>query len=71
MSPSAGHLAPIADAPSYENASDVCCRLAARRLNTIQKEYFRELTALVEEYEDKHGLLEKTERALRKLAAKT
>lgn len=63
-------LTRIADAAGYENASDVCCRLAARRLNAVQKEYFRELTVLVEGYEDKHGLLEKTERALRKLAAK-
>ena len=63
-------LTPVADASSYDAASDVCARLAVRRLNAVQKEYFRELTALVEDYEDQHGLLEKTEQALRKLAAK-
>ncbi len=63
-------LAPIADSGSYDAASDVCARLAVRRLSAVQKEYFRELTALVEDYEDRHGLLEKTEQALRKLAAR-
>jgi len=40
-------------------------------LNAVQKEYFRELTELVEAYEDAHSLLEKTERELRTLAAKS
>lgn len=62
-------LVTIKDEASYDDASEVCTRLAVRRLNAVQKEYFRELTALVEDYEDRHGELEKTERALRKLAA--
>lgn len=62
-------LLSIADKDAYETASDVCARLAVRRLNAVQKEYFRELTALVEDYEDRHGLLGETEFALRKLAA--
>ncbi|MFZ4765941.1 MAG: hypothetical protein ACOYMN_13405 [Roseimicrobium sp.] len=62
-------LVPIKDEDAYDAASDVCTRLAVRRLNAVQREYFRELTALVEAYEDAHGLLEKTEHALRKLAA--
>jgi len=61
-------LVPITDERSYETASDVCARLAVRRLNAVQKEYFRELTTFVENYEDKHHLLEKTEKALRKLS---
>ncbi len=64
-------LTPIEDAQSYDAASDVCARLAVRRLNAVQKEYSRELTALVEEFETQHGLLEKTEQALRKLTTKT
>lgn len=62
-------LVPLADEHAYDAASDVCTRLAVRRLSAVQKEYFRELTVLVEAYEDEHGLLEKTERALRTLAA--
>lgn len=64
-------LVPIRDAASYEAASDLCARLAVRRLNAAQKEYFREITALVRDYEDRHGELEKTEKALRKLAAQS
>ena len=62
-------LVPIADATAYDDASEVCARLSVCRLNAVQKEYFKELTALVEAHEDKHGLLEQTEHALRKLAA--
>jgi hypothetical protein len=35
----------------------------------VQKEYFRELTELVEAYEENHHILESTERQLRVLAA--
>jgi hypothetical protein len=41
-----------------------------RRLSAVQKEYFRELTELVEACQDEHGLLEETERGLRALGAK-
>lgn len=63
-------LTPIKSAKDYAVASTLCTRLAVRRLNAVQKEYFRELTELVEAYEDAHGLAEKTEVALRALAAK-
>jgi hypothetical protein len=62
-------LVPLAGEKDYEAASAICVRLSVRRLNAVQKEYFRELTGLVEEYEGQHRLLEKTEKALRKLAA--
>ena len=63
-------LVSIGDERNYQAASTLCSRLAVRRLNAMQKEYFRELTTLVEEYEDQRGELEKTEKALRKLAGK-
>ncbi|MDZ4288998.1 MAG: hypothetical protein U0984_13610 [Prosthecobacter sp.] len=63
-------LTPIKTAKDYEVASVLCTRLALRRLKGVQKEYFRELTELVEGYEDEHGLLDKTERGLRALTAK-
>ncbi len=63
-------LTPIKSAKDYATASTLCTRLAVRRLNAVQKEYFRELTELVEAYEDAHTLLDKTERELRTLAAK-
>ena len=63
-------LTPIKSAKDYTMACALCTRLAVRRLNAVQKEYFRELTELVEAYEDAHGLLDKTERALQTLAAK-
>jgi len=64
-------LRPIESARDYADTSTLCTRLAVRRLNAVQKEYFRELTELVEAYEDAHSLLEKTERELRTLAAKS
>jgi len=63
-------LTPIKSTKDYTIASTLCTRLAVRRLNAVQKEYFRELTELVEAYEDAHGLLDKTERALETIAAK-
>ncbi len=63
-------LIPIKSARVYEAASMLCTRLATRVLDAVQEEYFRELTELVEDYEDAHGLHEKTERGLRALAAK-
>jgi hypothetical protein len=63
-------LVPFVNEKEYEAASTICARLSVRRLNAVQKEYFRELIGLVEEYEGQHRLLEKTEKALRKLAEK-
>lgn len=40
---------------AYEEATALCTRLAVRRLNPAQREYFHELTALVEAYENSHG----------------
>ena len=48
-------LTPIKSARSYDIASTLCTQLAVRRLSSVQKEYFRELTGLVEAYEDEHG----------------
>jgi hypothetical protein len=63
-------LTPIKSAKDYTTASTLCTQLAVRRLNAVQKEYFRELTELVEAYEDAHRLLDKTERELQSMAAK-
>ena len=60
-------LTPIKSAKDYTVASTLSTRLAVRRLNAVQKEYFRELTELVEAYEDDHGLLDKTEHELQGL----
>jgi hypothetical protein len=46
---------------AYEEAIAVCCKLALSRLNAIQREYQREILAIVEAYEDTNG---ETERAL-------
>ena len=63
-------LIPIKSDRAYEAASTLCIRLATRDLDAGQGEYFRELTELVQDYEDAQGLLEKTERGLPALAAK-
>jgi hypothetical protein len=63
-------LAPLKSVRSYNLASTLCTRLAARRLSAVQKEYFRELSELVEAYESAHDLVAKTEQGLRALAAK-
>jgi hypothetical protein len=62
-------LTPLKSAKAYDAAADLSARLAVRRLNAVQKEYFRELTELVEAYEESHNVLESTERQLRALAA--
>lgn len=60
-------LTPLKTLKNYEHASTLCTQLAVRPLNAVQKEYFRELTGLVEAYEEDHELLQKTERELVKL----
>ncbi|MBL9142305.1 MAG: hypothetical protein JNM99_01375 [Verrucomicrobiaceae bacterium] len=61
-------LAPFRTRASYEEAADLCSKFAVRRLTTVQREYFRELRALVESYEDEHGEDEKALAQLRRLA---
>lgn len=48
-------LVPFRTRPAYQRAADLCGKLAVRRLTTVQREYFRELQALVEAYEDQNG----------------
>lgn len=55
---------------AYEEAAELCGKLAVRRLNTVQREYFRELTELVEAYEDRHAETGKAAMQLNKLAAR-
>lgn len=63
-------LVPFPSRGAYEEAAALCGRLAVRRLNSVQREYFRELTELVEAYEDVHGEQEATHAKLKKLAGK-
>lgn len=62
-------LVPLKSRTAYSEAADVCARLSVRRLNAAQREYFRELLALVEEYEERHQESARTLSALRKAAA--
>lgn len=48
-------LAPFRTRSAYKEAATLCGKLAVRRLTAVQREYFRELTELVEAYEDEHG----------------
>ena len=48
-------LAPFRSREAYEEAAAVCGKLAVRRLNAFQREYQRELVALLEAYEDAHA----------------
>lgn len=61
-------LATITTRDAYEPAADLCNKLAVRRLTTVQREYFRELLALVEDYEDEHQEGEQAHSELRQLA---
>ena len=61
-------LTPILSRDAYEKATDVCNKLAVRKLNSVQREYHRELLALVEAYEDAHAETARTLAELRKLA---
>lgn len=62
-------LAPFRTRANYEEAADLCSKFAVRRLTTVQREYFRELLALVESYEKEHGEDEKALAQLRRLAS--
>ena len=61
-------LAPFRTRTAYGEAADLCGKLAVRRLTTVQREYFRELLAFVEDYENKGGEAAKTLAQLRRLA---
>jgi len=61
-------LAPFRSRSAYEDAAALCSKFAVRRLTAVQREYFRELQALVESYEDQHGEDSKTLAQLRSLA---
>ena len=63
-------LAPLTTRTAYGEAADLCARFSVRRLNAAQREYFRELMALVEQYEDEHGESARTLTALRRAAAR-
>ena len=61
-------LVPFGDRAAYDEAAALCSKLAVRRLTTVQREYFRELLALVEDYEDEHGEEKQALAQLRRLA---
>ncbi len=64
-------LTPFSSRAVYEEAASLCSRFAIRRLNSVQREYFRELLELVEDYETEHGEEAKTLRELKRLVAMT
>lgn len=61
---------PFRSRAAYEEAASLCNRFAVRRLNAVQREYFRELLELVEDYETEHGEEAKTLRELKRLATR-
>ena len=61
-------LAPFRSREAYEEAAAVCGKPAVRRLNAVQREYQRELLALLEAYENAHGETARTLAELRTLA---
>ena len=63
-------LVPLTSRAAYGEAADVCARLSVRRLNAAQREYFRELLALVDDYEAAHQESARTLATLRTAAAK-
>jgi len=62
-------LTPLRSRSHYKAAAALCSRLAVRRLNAAQREYHRELLALVEAYEDQIGEADKALDRLRCLAS--
>lgn len=63
-------LTPFRSRLAYEEAAGLCNKLAIRRLNAVQREYFRELTELVEAYEDDKDEAAKTTQQLKKLVGR-
>ncbi len=63
-------LTPFRSRAVYEEAASLCNRFAVRRLNAVQREYFRELLELVEDYEAEHDEGGKALRELKRLAAR-
>jgi hypothetical protein len=62
-------LSPFRNRAAYEEAAALCGKFAVRRLSAVQREYFRELTELIEAYEDGKGEASKTIQRLKRLAA--
>jgi hypothetical protein len=62
-------LTPFRSRAAYEEAATLCGKFAVRRLNTVQREYFHELQALVDEWEDRHGEAAKALGALTALSS--
>ena len=62
-------LTPLRSRAHYKAAAALCSRLAVRRLNAAQREYHRELLALVEAYEDRNDEAGKTLARLRVIAS--
>lgn len=63
-------LTPFRSRAVYEEAASLCNRFAVRRLNAVQREYFRELLELVEDYEAQHDEEARTLRELKRLATR-
>lgn len=63
-------LAPLRTRAAYNEAAALCGRLAVRRLNAAQSEYFRDLLSIVEAYEDARGEEALMLAKLRRLTAK-
>lgn len=63
-------LTPFRSRAVYEEAASLCNRFAVRRLNAVQREYFRELLELVEDYEAEHDEDGKALHELKRLAAR-
>ena len=61
-------LSPFHTRAAYEEAAALCGKFSVRRLNAVLREYFRELTELVEAYDDEKGETVKTVERLKKLA---
>lgn len=61
-------LVPLKSRTACGEAADLCARFSVRRLNAGQREYFRELLALVEDYEDEHQESVRAGAGLRKAA---
>ncbi len=62
-------LSPFRTRAAYEEAAALCGKFAVRRLNAVQREYFRELTELVEAYDAEKGETTKALLRLKKIAS--
>ena len=62
-------LSPFRTRAAYEEAAALCGKFAVRRLNAVQREYFRELIELVEAFEGDKAESSRTVERLKNLAA--